>query len=220
MRLALLVLAGAATLAAETAHSIAWFSYAADQPVRGRWGMHFDASYRLEPGAPWRQWLVRPGINFRLTERVSLQAAYSRFETRGAPGENRLHEQVMLTHPGRTFTLRHRWRLEHRFRNSDLEHRARYLLRGELPVYRREGSRIFLAVYDEPMVRFGGAGAAGLDQNRIYGGVGWQWSTTMTTEAGMFVQHLRLPSGRIERNNVYVLSVSSARPFAWLGHAD
>lgn len=217
--------------------NLQWFAYAGDHKVAGKWGLHFDGGWRQMNNSYWNQWLLRPGVNYQASPNVQLSAAYSYFNTHpggldwesAAAPEHRLQEQVTIQQPVGKIGLRHRYRFDHRFLGSgfvegrdrtwNLQHRVRYMLRGDIPLKRASDERpaVFLALYNEFFLRYGFAGVSAFEQNRLYAGLGFRPGGATTIETGVFNQRFQpLVGGRMENNYVLVFSVSNQLPLSRL----
>lgn len=213
--------------------SLQWFAYSGDHRVAGKWSLHFDGGWRQMNNANWNQWMLRPGVNYQANRNVQLSAAYSYFNTHpggldwetGATPEHRLQEQLTIRQPLGKAGLRHRLRFDHRFLGSgfteandrtwNLQHRVRYMLRGDIPIKRGadEKPAVFLSLYDELFLRYGYAGVSAFEQNRIYAGLGFRPGHATTIETGVFNQRFRpLAGGPLENNYVLIISLSNQLP--------
>lgn len=220
---------------------IFWLSYNADHPWSQRWSLHFDGSYRPMRGADWRQWLVRPGVNCRASERWQLSFTYSFFSvhpqgisrSEGAVAEHRMHQQAEYSHPWRSNVVRHRFRMEERWISSPWregqprtwhwQDRPRYMLRMDRPL-RRNGhgpASTTLTLYDEVFFSFRAKAASAFDQNRAYVGISRRLGPHLAMDLGMFYQTLKqASSGALEHNLVFVALLRNNAPlrelFGWL----
>lgn len=218
-----------------------WLSYNADHPAGRNWSVHFDGSYRPMYGAAWRQWLVRPGVNFRPREHWQISLTYSYFSvhpqgisrSEGAVAEHRMHQQAEYSHPWRGNTIRHRFRMEERWLSSPWregtprvwhwQDRPRYMLRLDRPL-RRDGSRgapVTLTLYEEVLFSFRAPAASAFEQNRLYGGVTVPAGRHLAVDLGVFYQTVKpLNGGRLEHNFVFVTLLRNQMPlkelFGWL----
>lgn len=119
------------------------------------------------------QWIGRVGVNYKLTENLSLSAghAYSEFFTStGIRRENRPWQQAQLNSSVQKVKLNQRLRLEERFQkdksSSRFNYRLRYQFLAMLPVLSEERCAFFVS--DEPMINFGKQITGQLfDQNRL-----------------------------------------------------
>lgn len=208
---------------------VQWFAYSGDHAVKGKWSLHFDGGWRQMNDANWNQWLVRPGVNYQVSPNVQVSGAYSYFMTH--PGglhlglasfpEHRLQEQLTVTQKVKKIPLRHRFRTDQRFlgsgaredvdRSWHLQHRARYMLRSDIPLKRGEGARtvLSLGLYDEVFFHYDRRDGASFEQNRIYAGLTLRPSRTLAFECGAFSQRFRHAGGGLENNVVVLIGISS-----------
>jgi hypothetical protein len=223
-RLQLLILFCPIASAQPTAHFL-WLSYNGEHRVSERWSAHFDASYRMGDQQPLRQWVVRPAVNYAWKRTAVLSAGYAYLRTsipgtaQGSAPEHRFHEQIMITQPFHKWTLRHRIRNEQRWMGSGvpfgaqrewhLQHRPRYMGRVEVPIRRA----LYLAFYEEAMLRFGYTGNTVFDQLRSYGGVGWRPHAHLSAELGWMHRYAQpIGGGRMESIHTLVLTLSNQAP--------
>lgn len=241
-------LGAAAPLAAQNGNGalphdkrIFWLSYSADHPWSPRWSLHFDGSYRPMYGADWRQWLVRPGVNYRASEHWQFSFTYSYFsvhpqgisQSEGAVAEHRMHQQAEYSHPWRSNVVRRRFRMEERWLSSPWhegqprtwhwQDRPRYMLRLDRPL-RRNGSgpaSTTLTLYDEILFSFRAKPASAFDQNRVYAGITRRLTRHFAMDIGMFYQTLKPANGgTLEHNLVFITLLRNNVPlrelFGWL----
>jgi hypothetical protein len=213
--------------------NLQWFSYAGDHQVAGKWGIHFDGGWRQMNNARWSQWLLRPGVNYQLSPNVQISGAYSYFSTHpggldwkpGAAPEHRWQEQVLIQQPLGKLNLSHRFRFDHRFLGSEfaeghertwnLQHRVRYMLRGDIPLRRlsNEKTAVSLVLFNEFFLRYGYAGVSAFEQNRLYAGLALRTANSTGFDVGVFNQRFQpMTGGRIENNYVLIISVSNQLP--------
>lgn len=214
----------------------AWYMYFGDHPLGdGPWGLHFDGQLRMEGAFDRRnQLLLRPGINYDLSENVQLSGGYAYIDTSAPAGsppgfdvpENRWWEQLIIKQPLGAVRLTHRYRLEQRFignvrpdvsgggrvEGHTYTNRFRYFLKGTVPL--SEGSRWYGAFYNELMIGFGKNVRHNIfDQNRSYGALGIRISNDTSLEIGYLLQIVQRPSGTlIQYNHTFQLGLFSSRP--------
>lgn len=214
-----------------------WFSYSGDHALKGKWGLHLEGGWRRMSDADWRQWFLRNGVNYQATPNVQISGAYSYFMTRPAGmhwdyasyPEHRLHEQITVTHKLKKLPLRHRFRVEQRFlgsaaREDDVDrtwnqlYRGQYQIRSDIPLKRGENGRtvVSLGLYEEVFLRYRTAGASAFEQNRIYAGLTYRPSSTLSFEGGAFSQRYQRIGGGLEHNVVVLFQLSSTAPFSKL----
>lgn len=231
---ALCCLAPAAAMARDYDNNgTVWLNYFGDHQIgESPWGLHLDAQVRRDNmGMNQQQYLVQPGVNYQLNERVSLGAGYGYMRTYPygefplplALPEHRVWEQASIATPcfGHRFT--HRFRLEQRhlgtprtpivgapqFGGYRYENRFRYRLLTTFPLPFGKDSGCYLKASDEIFINFGGAVAKNtFDQNRAYLALGRNLRKDMKVELGFMEQTLQHRNGRvIENNHTLMLSV-------------
>lgn len=230
--LLLSIVAAAAQQRTVDNNSHAWVGYYGNHPVSEKWGIHLDVQWRRHNlFSQWQQYLVRPGVNFKLTDAVTLTAGYrfgesfpyGDFPSSGRAPEHRLYEQVSVQHDvSDRLNLRHRSILEQRFNGSaageneetdySYQNRFRYQLRATTPLGEVDG-KWYATFAEEILVHFGANAAGVFDQNRIYGGLGRKTGRWGRAEAGYLHQLIRHSSGLVyESNHTLRLSWSSSAP--------
>lgn len=213
-----------------------WFSYKGDHEIKGKWALHLDGSWRRMDDANWVQGMVSPGLNYQVSPSVQVAGAYVYFMTR--PGglhwspasypEHRIQGQITIARKLWSIPLRHRFRAEQRFQGSgardglargwNRQQRARYMLRGDIPLKRGQDGRavLSLGLYDEIFFHVGRNAGAMFDQNRIYAGITYRPSRTLAFECGAFTQRHRRETGGLESSAAVLVSVSSTAPLRHL----
>jgi len=212
----------------------AWYMYFGDHPLGdGPWGLHFDGQLRMEGAFDRRkQLLLRPGVNYDVSDNVQLSGGYAFIDTKGPedspPGfdvpENRFWEQLILKQRLGSTRLVHRYRLEQRFvgdisENDDGEgelraytylNRFRYFLKGVVPL--GADLRYFAAFYNELMIGFGDNVRNNIfDQNRSYAAFGIRFGTDASLEIGYLLQIVQHPSGALlEYNHAFQIAFFSS----------
>lgn len=153
--------------------------------------------------------ILRPGLGWRVSDRLDLWAGYARVVSRrdGAPNieENRIWQQA--TYPVAELfggALAGRTRLEQRFRETgeDTGWRVRQFLRWER---RFAGSPVSALVSNELFVNFNDADwgqQSGFDQNRFFAGGAWRFSRKARFEGGYLNNYLNVagPGGQTNHN--------------------
>lgn len=161
--------------------------------------------------------IIRPGLGWRVSDRLDLWAGYARIVSRrdGAPNieENRIWQQA--TYPVAELfggALLGRTRLEQRLRETgaDTGWRARQFLRWER---RFAGSPVSALVSNELFVNFNNADwgqRSGFDQNRVFAGGAWRPAPRLRFEGGYLNNYIDLagPGGQTNHNVVAFAFVS------------
>ena len=216
----------------------AWFMYFGDHAVSGRWALHAEAQIRRAGGAAglegWQQLLVRPGVIYTVLPNARVSAGYAYVDTwpyGDQPAaarfpEHRLWQQLQLGHATGRVAWQHRYRVEQRWvarpldaagaRDRTYSNRARYLVRATVPLRGRtlDAGEAYLSAYDEVFANWGrNVGRNVLDQNRLYGAVGWRAGATTRVEAGYLQQLVLKPNGtQMERNHTLQLGIFQSSP--------
>lgn len=163
------------------------------QNIRG----YFEVNPRLNDNLEGlNQLIVRPGLGLRFNRHVTAFGGYAWITnySNGFLQEQRVWQQVGIGHrllP--KLILFHRFRLEERFiqhTHGDAAIRFRYFLRGEVPIFK---TRNYAVAYDELFVNLNDvrdAVRAGIDQNRIYGGVGRKLAKNLRAEVAYQQQYV------------------------------
>ena len=225
--LASLLLASLPALAATDDNAHAWYMYFGDHPIaRTKWGVHLEGQWRrADLGVNWQQLLLRPGVNYQLTNKIVLTGGYGFIETyrygdfpvRAAFPEHRFFEQALITQ--RAFKLDWQNRLRFEQRNLkrtvwEYENRFRYMLRTNVPLP-FAGRKYYIGLYDEIMFNYGKNVAANVfDQNRAYIAVGRNVGRETRVEVGFLEQTVQQRSGQVfEHNHTLQVSIVSRLPF-------
>ncbi len=220
---------------------IGWYAYFGDHKLSDKWAIHTEYQWRrIDLIRTWQQSLARAGIQYSLTDRIKTSAGYTlllgfpygRFpeSEAGVPNpEQRIYQDIELEQTTGRLQLTHRFRLEQRWMSNwttaggnkvlgwQYQNRARYRIRAAFPLGKpsMEEADWYLTAYDELFIGFGpNVQLDVFDQNRIFLGLGYRFSSSLKIEAGwlnQLVQHAEpdpatgLPI--FERNNGLNLSV-------------
>lgn len=219
-------------------NATAWFMYFGDHAVSRRWALNAEAQAR-RAGVPaglggWQQLLLRSGVTYTLAPGVRLTAGYAHVSTwpyGEQPAlarfpEHRTWEQLLLGHTTGRVAWQHRYRLEQRWADRPLDasgardrtytNRARYMVRATLPLRGRtlDAGEPYVSAYEEVFAGWGrNVGRNVLDQNRLYGALGWRFGATTRVEGG-YLQQLVLKSNgvQMERNHSLQFAVYQSAP--------
>lgn len=200
-----------------------WFGYVGDHPLgESPWGLHLEGQGRRSDILnEWQQWMVRPGINYTFSPKLSVSAgwAYAKTYTYGDYPvafdfpEHRAWEQVVYNAKALGMDWQHRVRLEQRWigemeregndwsvENWRYENRIRYMLRTTIPL--TESKKTYLALWDEVFVNFGSNVSGNFfDQNRAFIGIGHKINSHTRFEFGFLEQTIQRRGGAIWENN-------------------
>lgn len=201
--------------------------YFGDHPVKGRWELHLEEQWRRHDGIfRWQQNLFRPGVNYQVTERVSLTAGYAHIRTYpygdypvpNAFNEHRPWQQMIVTQRFGRIRWQHRFRQEQRWIQSAAtpdvwrySNRFRYFGKGVVPMK----GRWFGAFYDEVFINLPpNLNVRKADQNRAYAAIGRRVGRHNSFELGYLYQVIAQGNGRVfEHNHTLQLGFFSRAPF-------
>jgi hypothetical protein len=158
--------------------------------------------------------MIRPALGWRVNPRLDLFMGYAVTETQMAgPNrkEERLWQQAGYTlADGPAGRLTGRTRLEQRFREggNDTGDRVRQMIRFTHPIAQSPFSlvasdELFVALNDTDWGQ-----EAGIDQNRVFLGGGWQASKALRVELGYMNQYIRVADGPDRTNHNLVLTTA------------
>jgi len=211
-----------------------WYHYIGSHPIAGsKWGLYLEGQFRRHNAiTQWQQLLLRPGVNYQLTDKVSLTAGYAfirshRYSDYAAPGpatnEHRIWEQVRFYYGSKPIAWNTRIRFENRFLSATntvtgrpgyrYENRLRLFQQATVPL----SARTYVTAYDEFWVYVKPyIASSAFDQNRAYGAFGVKVRPDWRVEVGYMNQALLQRSGRVlEANHTLVLAIyGNARLFS------
>ena len=174
--------------------------YFGTNKISEKFSIHSEVQYRNHTIAPVNieQLLLRTGLNYHFAENAFATAGYAYignhiFESeRSSPEveEHRIWQQLITTNNLGRVKFEHRYRIEERFIEADFKMRFRYrlMLFVALNRARIETGALFLGVYDEVFIN---GGEEFFDRNRLYGGLGYQFSKNVNLQTGILYQRLR-----------------------------
>lgn len=212
----------------------AWVMYTGNHKLSDRWGIHTEYQWRRSDLFDhWQQSLMRLGVEHYLPSGVQLTLGYGWIKTYpygSQPiahynNEHRIWQQLILKNKTGRVDFQHRYRLEQRFienwenfgGNWDQEgylfrQRVRYRFLVTVPLSRKElkDNTLLLAIYDEPFLGFGkGVGKNILDQNRLYGALGWRFNKDFNVQLGYMNQYVVKSDGiKAERNHTLQIGIT------------
>ncbi|MCA8830009.1 DUF2490 domain-containing protein [Hymenobacter pini] len=200
-------------------NTLGWLVYAGDHKLSANWALHTEYQWRRVNWlrAPQQQ-LARLGVVRKLSERVKVSGGYTYFQTHRygeyptVPNrpelEQRLYEDMSLDDQLGRLTLTHRLRLEQRWLGTraaegrgpvqawEYQNRIRYQLSGQWPLQGPtvEDGEWYLNAFDELFISFGrNVGSNVFNQNRISGGLGYQFTDKAKVELNYLNQITQHP---------------------------
>ncbi|MGQ0828270.1 MAG: DUF2490 domain-containing protein [Bacteroidota bacterium] len=177
-----------------------WFMLFNQTRIHNKLSIHVEAqfrSYNIQPNS--EQILLRGGINFHHNPHIILTAGYG-WITNYANDEkifkpqiieeNRLWEQIILKNNSDRLFFEHRYRMEQRWIETNAisyKNRIRYLLRVTVPINNKEliKKTLFTSFYNEIFIHLSNTP---FDRNRLYGAIGFQFSSPFSVQLGYMMQ--------------------------------
>lgn len=210
-----------------------WYMYFGNHRITDRWGIHTEYQFRRHGIMErWQQSLLRIGVDHYFPQGIQLTAGYGwivSYPYGKQPiattfTEHRIWQQMILKQNVWRFSFNHRFRLEQRFLENrvpnqagefeldgfNYRNRGRYRFMFTFPLSRKElaGNTLFLAVYEEVFIGFGkGIGKNILDQNRLYGALGWKFNKNLNVQLG-YLNHYVIKSDGIKHERNHTLQVA------------
>lgn len=237
--LAAAALAGQGPVRRPVENTNAWYSVFGEHRIRDRWALWYDVHFRRSgvPGERWQQLLIRPGVVYELTPEAKLAAGYAYIVTHQygddpIPArfpEHRIWQHLALSHRAGSVALASRFRLEQRYLGvigpigtpgvePEVERwrftqRLRYQFRATRPFGGPAGP--YVTAFDEVFIGLGRDVQLNiLEQNRLFVGAGWRFSSALRAETGYMEQQIIRGDGRrVERNHTWTTTVFTTAPF-------
>ena len=186
--------------AAQESETGNWMMYFGNQKLSDRWNWHNEIQYRnYNFAGDLEQLLFRIGIGYNLSannNNLLLGYAYIHGEPYVAGtdektnvNEHRIFQQFISRQQFGRFYLQHRYRIEERFIEDDFKMRFRYFLGLNVPINKKEmvSKAIYLSLYNEIFIQ---PKSPVFDRDRVYGAIGYVFSSNLKVEAGMMAQLL------------------------------
>ncbi len=177
-----------------------WMMYFGNQKLSDRWNWHNEIQYRnYNFAGDLEQLLFRTGIGYNLSannNNLLLGYAYIHGEPYVAGtdektnvNEHRIFQQFISRQQFGRFYLQHRYRIEERFIEEDFKMRFRYFLGLNVPINKKEmvSKTIYLSLYNEIFIQ---PKSPVFDRDRVYGAIGYVFSSNLKVEAGLMAQLL------------------------------
>ncbi|WP_439559266.1 DUF2490 domain-containing protein [Dyadobacter sp.] len=204
-------------------HSGVWLGYFNQSRLTDKWGIWLDLHARRTDFLDrWATQIIRPGITYYANDHLRFTVGYAYARSYPAAGlqtvrpENRLWQQVLWTSRQKRLQTQQWIRVEERFNrkiaNDQLQDgynfnfRFRYLLNLMVPLNRDfiEPNTLFFAFNDEVHINAGKEITYNVfDQNRLFFGLGYQFTKGLNVQVGYMNQFQQLPAGnRFNSNNV------------------
>ena len=196
-----------------------WLAYFNQSRLSKHWGAWLDLhARRVDWLDRWNTMIVRPGITYYVNDHVRITAGYAwvghfpNAET--LRPEHRPWQQVLWTSRSKKLQTQQWVRLEERFNRKfdngelqeghDFNFRVRYLLALLVPLkgdYIQKGVP-FLSFNDEVHLNAGKQIVYNyFDQNRLFLGIGYQFTKSLNAQVGYMNLFQQLPQGNRFNNN-------------------
>jgi hypothetical protein len=203
----------------------AWLAYFSDARLSRHWGLHTEFQYRRTQGLQDpQQYFYRAGLNYHATEQLVvtggyvylLSLPYGDFPEVGRSHERRAFVRAELENSYGRLTLTHRYTQDLRWLRGPQEvayafqNRSRYRLQLQFPLTgpKVEAGTLYALASDEIFISYGRNVAANVfNQNRLYGGLGYQITEALGVETSYLHQTVQHDDGVVFEQN-HTLQVS------------
>jgi hypothetical protein len=143
------------------------------------------------------QLLLRTGLNFHVASQAMLTAGYGYITSYDFDGdyrmadkkEHRIWQQFIIVNQLGRIKFEHRYRVEQRWVDHTYSGRLRYRVMAFIPINRAviEPGTWFLGLYDEVFLN---TKDTFFDRNRLFGGLGYQYSKSSGFQLGILHQRV------------------------------
>ncbi|TVZ48277.1 uncharacterized protein DUF2490 [Olleya sp. Hel_I_94] len=181
-----------------------WLIYIGSKELKNGWNIHNEVQYRnYDAVGDLEQLLLRTGLGYNLTENNNnLLLGYGYILSENYVGdtdqkvsvnEHRIFQQFTTKQNVGVLDLSHRYRFEQRFVEDDFKMRFRYFLGLKIPLQNKaDGNNpLYLSAYNEIFLN---TKSEIFDRNRLYGGLGYQFSKQLRLELGYMNQFFETSS--------------------------
>ncbi|WP_292943049.1 DUF2490 domain-containing protein [Olleya sp. UBA1516] len=181
-----------------------WLIYIGSKELKNGWNIHNEVQYRnYDAVGDLEQLLLRTGLGYNLTENNNnLLLGYGYILSENYVGdtdqkvsvnEHRIFQQFTTKQNVGVLNLSHRYRFEQRFVEDDFKMRFRYFLGLKIPLQNKaDGNNpLYLSAYNEIFLN---TKSEIFDRNRLYGGLGYQFSKQLRLELGYMNQFFETSS--------------------------
>ena len=186
-----------------------WLIYIGNKKINNKWNIHHEVQYRnYDAIGDLEQLLLRTGLGYNLTENnnnlligygyILSENYINESNDKTSINEHRIFQQFITKQKVGRLGLSHRYRFEQRFVEDDFKMRFRYFLGFKFPLqYKEDGAGpLYLSAYNEVFLN---TESSVFDRNRVYGGLGYEFSKILRLELGYMNQFFE-NSGRDQIN--------------------
>lgn len=212
-----------------------WTQYVVKGQFTKKWSASVDIGYRSHNYADKvAQYYIRPFVTYQISPKVNVLAGYAYFETSQFLNgysdlmrpENRMVQRLTANQSAGRFEIKHRYRIEERFiRNAKkgiLENGSSFSVRLSYQIYaalplnntKIKEKTVFLFAFNELFVSFGKNIFNNFDQNRLTGGLGYQFNKGLS--ATVYYQNIygqQAAGSKIYAYNTFGVSISQTLNF-------
>lgn len=225
---------------AESSNGNIWFHYFGKNMMTDKLSFSFEATMRYANGfSEKQQYFVRPSFDYQFTKQFMGTVGYSHYNTYsyGDPAMNRtsipedhVWIQGTFVHTSNDLRITHRLRDEFRFvgiatlndsgeydiNHYDYRNRMRYMILFNYPLIKKEdATKLFAVLGNEVFLNLGSnAGKTLLNQNRIIGGLGYNFDKNHQIQLSYIHQHIWNFSNTLLESNP-TLRLSYITNFDW-----
>ena len=182
------------------------------QKINQKFNWHHEVQYRnFNFIGDTEQLLLRTGLGYNLTENnnnIHLGYAFIYSEPylinsdqKTNLNEHRIYQQFITRQSFGRLNLQHRYRFEQRFFEDDFRLRLRYFLSCNIALNKAQmvDKTVYLSTYNEIFIN---TENNYFDRNRIYGGIGFRFSSKLRSEIGVMNQ----TTNSISRNQLNMIT--------------
>jgi hypothetical protein len=208
---------------------VEWFAVTTNWKVAKSTSIMLEGQFRQVGRFEPMQYQLRAAVDFTINKHFSFVPVgyvytwnhlYGEQPTAFQNNEHRIWEQVSYKHSVSRFNVSHRLRLEQRFIQThsisgegvvdegygeNFQNRLRYRFMATVPIGhdKIEPKTFYGSFYDEVFVSWGKLVTFHEpDQNRIFAGVGYQFTSALSVHGGPFYQMLIKANGARQENNI------------------
>lgn len=204
-----------------------WLHYFGKNMITEKFSFSFEATMRYANGVSEKQqYFIRPSVDYQFTKKFMGSVGFSHYNTYsyGNPAMNKINIpenhfwiQGTFVHNSGQLKITHRLRDEFRYvgiakaqSNGDLEidhydyrNRMRYMLLFNYPLMKKdEVTKLFALFGDEFFLNLGSnAGKTFLNQNRLIGGVGYNFDKNHQMQLSYIHQNIWNYTNTFQENN-------------------
>lgn len=176
-----------------------WIMYFGSNRISDKFSIHTEVQYRNHTIIPnnIEQLLLRTGLNWHFDDNAFATAGYGYIpsyvfdspQSEPETTEHRIWQQLIMNNKVGRVKFEHRYRLEQRWVNDNYKTRYRYRLMMFIPLNKPviETGTFYLGFYDEIFVNHS---KTFFDRNRLYGALGYQFSSTLGAQLGVLNQQV------------------------------